>query len=269
MPILSGLVIFASWYGLGGYMVFDKMATDELTLEEAESVRRIMIPYPHEIMAALIEERVPLWAATKNTFLAALTGFLFSAVVGYLISNILAASVWIKQALYPWVLVLQMTPVVILAPIFVIWLGQGFPSIVMVTFMIGFFPVVANTTFGLISTDKNLIDLFKVCNASKAQEIQLLRVPYAIPYFLTGLKIAGTLAPIGAITGDIFVGSASSGAAGVGFMTIVYNSQLKIPALFATAFVACLLGFIFVGSVNFLHWWALRNWHDSIVKKEI
>jgi NitT/TauT family transport system permease protein len=268
MPLLSGIVIFAIWYGIGQYMVFDKMATEELTKSEADNIRRIMIPYPHEIYEALVEERETLWAATRNTLTAAVVGFLCSAVMGYLIANLLAASYLIKQALYPWVLILQMTPVVILAPIFVIWLGQGLPSIAMVTFMIGFFPVVANTTMGLVSTDKNLIDLFQICNARKSQEILLLRIPYAMPYFLTGLKIAGTLAPIGAITGDIFVGSSASGSAGIGFMTIVYNSQLKIPALFATALVACILGFVFVGCVNLLHWWALRNWHDSMVRKE-
>jgi NitT/TauT family transport system permease protein len=268
MPFLSGVLIFLMWYGIGQYMVFDKMATDALSEAEAENVRRIMLPYPHEIWNALVAEQEALWLATKSTFTAAITGFIFSVTVGYLIAMLLASSVLIKRALYPWVLVLQMTPVVILAPIFVIWLGQGLPSITAVTFMIGFFPVVANTTMGLVSTDKQLIDLFTICNASKAQEILLLRVPYSMPYFLTGLKIAGTLAPIGAIAGDIFVGSSSTGAAGLGFMTIVFNSQLKIPALFATALVACILGFIFVGCVNLIHWFALRNWHDSMVKKE-
>lgn len=268
LPLLTGAVIFGLWYLLGHYMVSNQMAKDGSGFSEADSIRRIMLPYPHEIRTALWEERAALLMATKNTFTAAIIGFVCSVVGGYLISMLLASTPLVKQSLYPWVLILQMTPVVILAPIFVIWFGQGLPSIAMVTFMIGFFPVVANTTMGLVSTDKNLLDLFKVCNATTGQEVMLLRVPYAMPYFLTGLKIAGTLAPIGAITGDIFVGSSASGAAGIGFMTIVYNSQLKIPALFATASVACLLGFVFVGCVNLLHWWALRNWHDSMVKKE-
>lgn len=268
MPLFSGLLIFLLWYGIGHYMVWDQMASSELSRSEADSVRKIMLPFPHEIGEALQQEGEALLQAAANTFTAAVIGFLFSVTVGYLIAMLLASSVLVKQALYPWVLVLQMTPVVILAPIFVLWLGQGLPSITAVTFMIGFFPVVANTTMGLVSTDRSLIDLFRVCNASKSQEILFLRVPYSMPYFLTGLKIAGTLAPIGAIAGDIFVGSSSAGSAGLGFMTIVYNSQLKIPALFATALVACILGFVFVGCVNLLHWWALHNWHDSMVKQE-
>jgi NitT/TauT family transport system permease protein len=268
MPLLTGCLIFGLWYAIGGYMVSQQMAKDGSEFAEADSIRKIMLPYPHEIKEALWEERFVLLQATRNTFTAAIIGFVCSVVGGYLISMLLASTALVKQSLYPWVLVLQMTPVVILAPIFVIWVGQGLPSIAMVTFMIGFFPVVANTTMGLVSTDKNLLDLFKICNAGTGQEVLLLRVPYAMPYFLTGLKIAGTLAPIGAITGDIFVGSSASGAAGIGFMTVVYNSQLKIPALFATASVACVLGFVFVGCVNLLHWYALRNWHDSMVRKE-
>jgi NitT/TauT family transport system permease protein len=132
--------------------------------------------------------------------------------------------------------------------------------------MIGFFPVVANTTMGLVSTDRNLLDLFKMSNATKMQEILHLRVPFAMPYFLTGMKIAGTLAPIGAIAGDLFAGSSQGGVGGIGYMVILYNSQLKIPELFATALVACMLGFVFVGCVNWLHWFLLKNWHESVRK---
>ena len=174
----------------------------------------------------------------------------------------------IKASFYPLILVLQMMPVTILAPIFVLWLGQGLPSIVAITFVIGFFPVVANTTMGFISVDRNLRELFVMCSATRAQEVRYLRIPGAMPYFLTGMKIAGTLAPIGAIVGDFLAGSAQGGVGGIGYMTISYFSQLKTPALFATGLVACVMGFLFVGGVNWLHWRLLHSWHDSMVKKE-
>jgi len=268
MPLLSGALLLGLWYFVGEMIVQTLMESQGYLREEAEQIRPTQLPYLHEVLAAIIEERATLLQGAKNTFVAAVVGFLTAVTVGYLMAMLLASSILVKQAMYPWVLVLQMTPVVILAPIIVLWVGQGLGSITIVTFLIGFFPVVANTTMGLVSTDKNLLDLFKVCNASKTQEIFLLRVPYSMPYFLTGLKIAGTLAPIGAIAGDIFVGSSASGAAGIGFLTIVYNSQLNTPALFGTAVVACLMGFMFVSAVNGLHWWALHNWHDSMVKKE-
>jgi NitT/TauT family transport system permease protein len=174
----------------------------------------------------------------------------------------------LKASLYPYILVLQMTPVIILAPIFVLWLGQGLPAIVAVTFMICFFPVVANTTMGFISVDRNLRELFALCGARRWQEVAYLQVPGAMPYFLTGMKIAATLAPIGAITGDFLAGSQQNGVAGIGFMTIVYFSQLKIPELFATGLAACLLGFCFVGGVSLLNWLVLRRWHESATRRE-
>lgn len=259
LPAAFGAVIIGIWYVVG----------HSYAAAEGYDVQRIVIPFPHQIYNALAAEYLTLWSATKQTALAALIGFTAAVVVGYALSMLLASAVWVKQGLYPWVLVLQMTPVVVLAPIFVLWIGQGLPSITAITFMIGFFPVVANTTMGLVSTDRNLLDLFEMSNATKSQEILFLRVPFAMPYFLTGMKIAGTLAPIGAITGDLFAGSSQGGVGGIGFMVIVYNSQLKIPELFATAFVACALGFVFVGTVNLLHWYLLKNWHESVRKKEI
>jgi NitT/TauT family transport system permease protein len=161
-----------------------------------------------------------------------------------------------------------MIPVVVLAPVLVIWLGPGLPSVTAVTFLIGFFPIVANTTQGLISTEQNMVDLFRMCNATKTQEILLLRVPFALPYFLTGLRIAGSLAMIGAIAGEFFAGSSAGGTGGLGFMVIIYNAQLKIPALFATGLTACLGGFLFVSLVLWLNWLLLHQWHDSIARSD-
>lgn len=267
MPALSSIVILALWYGVGHLIVIEKMEADNYLRKDAEGIRRIQLPYPTEIWKAIIDERGDLFQATQNTFTAAITGLLSAVTTGYLIAMIFASSIYLKQAIYPWILILQMTPVVILAPIIVIWIGPGLHAITLVTFLIGFFPVIANSTMGLVSTDRNLLDLFSICNATKVQEILLLRVPYSMPYFLTGVKIAGTLAPIGAITGDIFVGTSATGGAGLGFMTIVYNSNAKIPALFATATIACTIGFVFVGGVNLIHWFALKNWHDSLVNQ--
>ncbi|WPJ94580.1 ABC transporter permease [Coraliomargarita algicola] len=258
LPITSGAIILGIWY-LISYLYGRSVGYD---------VQRIIIPFPHQITSALWSEREALWQSTRQTALSALIGFVAAVSVGYALSMLLASAVWVKKALYPWVLVLQMTPVVVLAPIFVLWMGQGLPSITAITFMIGFFPVVANTTMGLVSTDRNLLDLFEMSNATKAQEILHLRVPFAMPYFLTGMKIAGTLAPIGAISGDLFAGSSQGGVGGIGYMVILYNSQLKIPELFATALVACMLGFVFVGCVNWLHWYLLKDWHDSARKVE-
>ena len=132
-----------------------------------------------------------------------------------------------------------------------------------IAFLIGFFPVVANATQGLISTDANMVDLFRMANAGRLQEMFLLRVPYALPHYLTGLRIAASLAMIGAIAGEFFAGNSAGGTGGLGFMVIIYFAQLKTAALFATGFMACFCGFIFVSAVVGLNWLLLRKWHDS------
>jgi len=154
------------------------------------------------------------------------------------------------------------------APILILWVGPGLRSVTIITFLICFFPMVVNTTQGLISTDRNLVDFFRMCRASKAQEIFLLRVPAAQPYFFTGMRIAGSLATIGAIVGDVFAGSSGGGSGGLGFLTIIYSAQFKTGALFATAAVSCLLGFIFVAGVIALNWLALHKWHDSFSQSD-
>lgn len=252
LPFLTGLSLVGLWYV--AKIVF--------------KIESFVLPAPHEIAEAAWRERRILASAAWITSQGALLGFFAAVGVGFALSLFLALSPRIKQSFYPFILILQMTPVIILAPIFVLWLGQGLPGIVAITFMICFFPIVANTTMGFISTDKNLQELFLMCSATRGQELRYLRVPSAMPYFLTGMKIAGTLAPIGAITGDFLAGSAQNGVGGIGFMTITYFSQLKTPALFATGVTACLLGFIFVSGVNALHWLLLHKWHDSIARKE-
>jgi len=251
-PALTGVGLIALWY-----------AAIRIT-----RIPRYVLPAPHEILAAVWQEKSVLWTSAMVTARGAILGFLAAVGVGFLIAMVLGFSPRIKRSFYPYILVLQMMPVTILAPVFVLWLGQGLPSIVAITFMIGFFPVVANTTMGFISVDRNLQELFVMCKATRAQEIRYLRIPGAMPYFLTGMKIAGTLAPIGAIVGDFLAGSAHNGVGGIGYMTIVYFSQLRTPALFATGLVACLLGFIFVGGVNWLHWRLLHTWHESRVTAE-
>jgi NitT/TauT family transport system permease protein len=246
-PLVGGAVILGFWYAIKAIW----------------TIPSFILPAPHEILAAAWSERRALTAAALITGQGALGGFIAATALGFILSVAAAMSVALRRAIYPYVLVLQMTPVIILAPVLVIWLGQGLPAIVAVTFLICFFPIVANTTMGFASTDPHLRELFALCGATRRQEIRYLQVPAAMPYFLTGVKIAATLAPIGAITGDFLAGSSQNGVGGIGFMTVVYFSQLKTPALFATGLTACVLGFLFVGAVNVLHWLALRRWHES------
>jgi len=248
LPAVSGALFIAIWYAI------------RLSLLEE---MRFLLPSPGEILLAFRDNGDALARAALNTTEGALLGFLCAVAVSAALALALSLSSLVRVSLYPYLMLLQMTPVIIFAPILVLWVGAGLKSVVVITFLICFFPLVVNTTQGLISTDRNLVELFHMYRASRRQEILLLRLPAALPYFFTGLRIAATLAPIGALVGDYTAGSSAGDGGGLGFQAIIYSSQAKYPALFATAAVTCVLGFVFVGIVLALSWLALHHWHDS------
>lgn len=250
LPLVLGIALLALWYGL--IHLF--------------SIPAYLLPTPGAILEALWQERHFLFPAASRTALSALAGFATAVFGGYAMAMLLAFSPRMKQALFPWILMLQMIPVIVLIPIFVLWLGPGRPSVMAITFMISFFPIVANTTLGLVSTERNLVELFTVNRASRWQEIFWLRMPYALPHFLTGLKIAATLAPIGAITGEFLAGTTPDS---LGYLLNIYRADPgKTAEIFAVALLSCLLGFLFVGAIFALSWMLLHRWHDSMLTRD-
>jgi NitT/TauT family transport system permease protein len=254
MPAFAGAGMIALWY-----IVRIVMNPDQVFL----------LPAPQAVARALVEKAPALWGASLSTGLGALLGFGIAVALSFVMALVLSLSPLVRASLYPYLMILQMTPIIVIAPILILWVGPGLKSVTIITFLICFFPMVVNTTQGLISTDRNLVDFFRMCHASKAQEIFLLRVPAAMPYFFTGLRIAGTLATIGAIVGDVFAGNSAGGQGGLGYLTIVYSARFEMAALYATAAVSCLLGFIFVAAVVGLSWLAMHKWHDSFSRTDV
>ncbi len=252
LPVISGAVVIGLWY----------------FIRRASGLGDWILPTPGETLQAAWHERARLIVAAGHTAVGALWGFFAAALLGFGLALVLGGSATLWASLYPWLLVLQMTPVIVLTPIIMLWAGPGYPGIVTITFLISFFPVVVTTIQGLVSVDAMMIDLFQMNDATRWQELWYLRVPAAKPYYLSGLKIAATLAPIGAIFGEFLVGNAAGGNGGLGFLVYSYNAQIKIPALFATALTSCLLGFIFVAVVAGLNWFALHQWHDSFERSD-
>jgi NitT/TauT family transport system permease protein len=248
LPAVIGALVLLSWYYFHFAIIPDN---------------RFLLPRPDEIITAFITNRHELLRAALNTTEGALLGFLLAVAVSFTLALGLSLSSLVRVSLYPYLMILQMTPVIVFAPILVLWVGAGIKSVVVITFLICFFPLVVNTTQGLISTDRNIVELFRMYRASRLQELCLLRVPAALPYFFTGLRIAATIAPIGALVGDYTAGNSAGDGGGLGFQTLIYSAQAKYPALFATAAVTCVLGFIFVAGVVSLSWLALHKWHDS------
>lgn len=251
--VIAGIAFIALWYGMRAMI---------------SPAREFMLPAPHAVLAAFSTHADELLLASRNTAVGALLGFSLAVLVAGAMALLLSLSNLIRSALYPYLMMLQMMPVIVIAPVLVLWVGAGLPSVTIITFLICFFPLVVNTTQGLISTDRKLVELFRMYRATKWQEILRLRIPAALPYFFTGLRIAGTLAPIGAIVGDFSAGNSGGNGGGLGFLTLIYGAQFKMAALFATVLSGCLLGFLFVATVSGLSWLSLHQWHDAYEKSD-
>lgn len=242
LPAAAVALLLLLWYGL----------------KHAFSLHDFLLPAPHQVLNALIREAPVLAQATQTTFLGAAAGFLAALGLGFLLSLLLAYSQTLRMALYPLILFMQMIPILATAAIVVILFDVGLPSVTVIAFLIGFFPVVANSLHGLLSVPASQRELFALYKASPLQELFLLRVPHALPNVFTGAQIAATLAVIGAVTGEIFAGSSAS-AGGLGFRILIFKSELKTDAVYAATLLCCLLGFAFVGSVRLARALLLRQ----------
>jgi len=200
-----------------------------------------------------------LWITTEE----AAGGLIASIAVGLCVAMIFSQWRGLRQTLYPYTILLQTVPIVAIAPLIILWVGAGIFAVTVVTFIICLAPIIANTTQGLISVDENLVHLFVIYNASPAQILAKLRLPNALPNFFTGLRISAGISVIGAITGELFAGSARVGEGGLGYTMIYANNQMETSYLFALVLAATVLGFSFFFIVMFLEWLALHNWHES------
>jgi NitT/TauT family transport system permease protein len=252
-PVAGGLVLLGAWYAL----------------RHIAGVPAWLLPVPHEIAAAIGREHEVLASAAGQTTVSALLGFLSAALGGLACAVALASTRLLRLSFYPFLLILQMTPVIVIAPFIVLWADRGTASIVIVTFIVSFFPVVVNTTHGMVSTDRGLVELFDVCNARPWQRLLLLQLPFAAPFYFAGLRVAATLAPIGAIFAEFVTGSKAGGTGGLGFVAYVFNQRQQRPELLAVAAASCLLGFVFLAVIAILNRLLLRRWHDSVARSEL
>lgn len=255
LPLAAGVLLVGLWYVLRSERLDWKLS------------QPFILATPDEILRALVAERDVLWVATKKSGLGAALGLGAAALLGFLLAVVLSLSKAVRAALYPYLMVLQMTPIIVVAPIILLLIGATLTSVITITLLMCFFPIVVNTTQGLVSTDRNLVDLFRLSNATRWQELVLLRIPAAAPDFFTGLRIAATLAPVGSIVGDFYAGN-TAGGGGLGYCAYVFSSQANTPALYATGLVSCLLGFAFVACVLALERAVLSSWHAGHVREE-
>jgi NitT/TauT family transport system permease protein len=222
-----------------------------------------MLPSPWVVAKAVVARFPSLLQSFVITAEEAVGGMLLSIVVGVGVALIFAQSRWVRRMLYPWTLLLQTVPIVAIAPLILMWVGAGIFSVTLIAFIISLAPVIANTTHGLISVDENLVHLFLMHNASRAQILFKLRLPNSVPSLFVGIRIASGIAVIGAITGELYAGSSSVGRGGLGYSILYASSQLQTDYLFALVLAATALGFGFLFLVMFLEWYFLHRWHES------
>jgi NitT/TauT family transport system permease protein len=225
-----------------------------------------VLPAPSAIFATLIGDWDVLFQSLLTTLLTALEGFTAAAVGGVALALIFNLSRLVEYSLLPYAVILQVTPVIAIAPLLLIYLPQQ-TAVVVCAWIVGFFPVLSNTTLGLNSVDRNLAGLFRLCRASRWQTLRYLKLPTALPYILAGLRIAGGLSLIGAVVAEIAAGSAGAGA-GLAYRIAESGYRLNIPRMFAALFLLSLAGIVIYALLALVSHLVLRRWHESAAGKE-
>jgi NitT/TauT family transport system permease protein len=226
-----------------------------------------VLPAPGLVLTTLISDGALLMHSLWVTLLTTFEGFLLAAVGGIGLAILFSQSRLIEYSLYPYAVILQVTPIVAVAPLLLIYLPQ--PSAVLAcAWIVAFFPVLANTTLGLRSVDHNLIALFALYQASRWQLLWNLKLPAALPQMLAGLRIAGGLSLIGAVVAEIAAGSAGAGS-GLAYRIAESGYRLNIPRMFAALLLLSLAGVVIFFVLSAFSHLLLRRWHESAVKQEL
>ena len=222
-------------------------------------IHPVILPGPKAVWEAFQKNGTALQKGFIATGKAALMGMLASLFFGSFIAILFAQSRWLRAACFPYVIFLQTVPIVAIAPLLIIWSGYNFRTIVIVSFIISLFPVVSNVTSGLLSIDRNLLELFQLYGANRWQILFRLQIPAAIPNLILGARVSSGLAVIGAIVGEFFVGNGGQ-YDGLGTLMTGWQSLQRTDALMAAVLVSTLLGLTMFGLVNILSKTLLRRW---------
>ncbi|WP_029353437.1 ABC transporter permease subunit [Bosea sp. 117] len=220
-----------------------------------------ILPGPGLVLETLIADRAVLFGSLLVTLRVTLLALACAVIGGVGLALVFASARIVELSLFPIAVILQVTPIIAIAPLMLIYL-QPDTAVLVCAFIVAFFPILANTTLGLNSVDPNLRDLFALSGASSWQTLRLLRLPAALPYFLGGLRIAGGLALIGAIVAEIAAGSAGQGS-GLAFRIVESGYRLNIPRMFAALLLVSLAGILIYLALSLVSWLALRRWHES------
>jgi NitT/TauT family transport system permease protein len=233
----------------------------------AYQVPHYILPSPARVAQSLVNDWPILSAALLVTLKITFMALGLALIGGVGLAILMTQSRWVELAIYPYAVILQVTPIVAIAPLILIYAPTTQTALLICAFIVAFFPVLSNTTQGLKSTDHNLLNLFEMYGASRWQTLRYLKLPAALPYFLAGLKIAGGLALIAAVVAEFAAGSAGA-QSGLAYRLLESQFRLNIPRLFAALLLLSLTGVVIFALTSAISHLLLRRWHESAIRRE-
>lgn len=231
-------------------------------------VPHYLIPAPSLIAKTLVTDWSTLMQSAGFTVKLTLMSLGLAIVGGVLLGMLFALSRPVEISLFPFAVILQVTPVVAIAPLILIYVHNTFYALLICAWIVAFFPILSNTVIGLRSADHNLRDLFTLYQATPLQKLRYLLVPSALPYFMAALKIAGGLALIGAVVAEFVAGTAGQNT-GLASRILESSFRNEIPRMFAALFLVSLLGILIFLATSWLSRAVLGHWHESEIKREL
>ena len=226
-----------------------------------------ILPGPLLVGETLIKDWGSLYPSLLVTITITLAALTVATIAGVALAVLFAQSKWIENCLFPYAVILQVTPIVAIAPLIIIWVNDIRLALLICAWIVAFFPIVSNTTLGLNSTDHNLLSLMQLYGASRRQIFWNVRLPSALPYFLGGLRISGGLALIGAVVAE-FVAGTGGVQSGLAFRILESSYTLQIPRMFAALILITGTGILIFVILTLISHLILRRWHESAMRRE-
>ena len=233
----------------------------------SSQTRGMIFPAPPKVWARFLADYQMLFASLFVTLKITFMALVIAIIGGVALAILFTQSRFAELVFFPYAVVLQVTPIVSIAPLIFIYVQDPLARVLICAWIVAFFPILSNTTLGLKSTDSNLRDLYAIYGASWWQKLLYLQLPSAAPYFLGGLRIAGGLALIGAIVAEYVAGISGSGS-GLAFRILEASYRLNYPRMFAALIMIAVVGVIIFAATSFLSWFFLRKWHESAIRRE-
>ncbi|EKW5592092.1 ABC transporter permease [Raoultella planticola] len=245
-PTLVAVLVILLWQGAVSYF----------------RIPQFLVPSPLVMVESLWTHLTPLLLSLLFTLKITLISFLLSIVIGTAIAFILVQNRFVETALFPYIVFLQVTPIVAIAPLIIIWVKDATLSLVVCSTLMAVFPIISNTTQGLRSVSPGLLSYFRLNHASRLQTLVRLRIPSALPYFFGALRISSGLSLIGAVVAEFVAGTGGPNT-GLAYQILQAGYQLDIPLMFAALLLISLAGIALFGVMSWVSQRALSAWHES------